>query len=125
MKTKDAYAEYKKSGYSKKVYEKYESELILHKASKAHFDKLGLEKLPTIKSLQTEEQELLQAKNQAYGKYKKAKTEMQDILNAKMNIDRILNLKPTEKTKEKTQEARWLPVFFYSSDRSVATSFMM
>lgn len=106
MKTKDAYAEYKKSGYSKKVQAKYETELILHKASKAYFNKRGLEKLPTIKSLQTEEQELYQAKNQAYGKYKKAKTEMQDILNAKMNVDRILNLKQVEKTHEKTQEVR-------------------
>lgn len=106
MKTKGAYAEYKQSGYSKKVQAKYETELTLHKASKAYFNKLGLEKLPTIKSLQTEEQELHQAKNQAYGKYKKAKTEMQDILNAKMNIDRILNFKQMEKTKEKKQEAR-------------------
>lgn len=106
LKTKDAYAEYKKSGYSKKVQAKYETELILHKASRVYFDKLGLKKLPTIKSLQAEEQELYQAKNQAYGKYKKTKTEMQDILNAKINVDRILNFKQVEKTQEKTQEAR-------------------
>ncbi|WP_347707842.1 relaxase/mobilization nuclease domain-containing protein [Eubacterium sp. 1001713B170207_170306_E7] len=73
MKTKDTYAEYKQSGHSKKVYAKYEGELILHKAAKAHFDKLKLQKLPSIKSLQTQEQLLFIDKSHAYTMYKKAK----------------------------------------------------
>ena len=106
LKTKDAYAEYKKSGYSKKVYKKYESEIILHKAAKAHFDKLKLKKLPTIKSLQTEEQRLYQAKNQTYAKYKKARQDMQEILNAKANVDKILGIDNAKKSKEKSQVER-------------------
>lgn len=105
LKTKDVYAEYKKSGYSKKVYEKYESELILHKAAKVHFDKLGLKKLPSIKSLQAEEQQLFLDKNVAYGRYKKAKKDMQEIATIKANVESILGVKPPKKAQEKTQEA--------------------
>ena len=86
--------------------EKYESELILHKAAKAHFDKLGLKKLPAIKLLQTKEQRLYQAKNQTYAKYKKARQEMQEILNAKANVDKILGVDTAKKTKEKSQIER-------------------
>ena len=88
------------------MYKKYKSELILHKAAKAYFDKLGLKKLPTIKSLQTEEQQLYQAKNQTYTKYKKARQEMKEILNAKANVDKILGIDAAKKTKEKSQIER-------------------
>lgn len=40
MKTKDDYATYMQSVYLKKVQAKYETELMLHKASRAYFDKL-------------------------------------------------------------------------------------
>lgn len=106
MKTKDAYAVYKQSGYSKKVYEKYEGELILHKAARTYFDKMKLQKLPTIKSLQTQEQQLSIVKNRAYTKYKKAKKDMQEIATIKENVESILNIKPPKKAHEKTQEAR-------------------
>ena len=42
----------------------------------------------------------------AYGGYRQAKKEMQDILTAKENVDRLLELEKEEKTKEKTQEQR-------------------
>ena len=106
MKTKDAYTEYKQSGYSQKIAEKYQTELILHKASKAHFNELGLKKLPTIKSLQEEEQLLFQTKKRAYGEYKKAKHEMQDILNAKANVDAILGKEEVERRKKKSLPER-------------------
>lgn len=106
MKTKDAYAEYKQSGYSKKVYAKYEGELILHKAARAYFDKMKLQKLPSIKSLQTQEQQLFTDKNGAYSRYKKAKKDIQEIVTIKANVESILNIKPPKKAQEKTQEAR-------------------
>ncbi len=106
MKTKDIYTDYRKAGYSKKFYEEYESELILHKAAKTAFDELGTKKLPTMKSLHGEYAELLSAKKKAYVIYKSTKKDMQEILRAKENVDRILELKEEQKGKEKTQEAR-------------------
>ena len=106
MKTRDIYTDYRKAGYSKKFYAEHEGELILHKAAKVAFDELGTKKLPTIKTLQAEYSELFSAKKNAYGGYRQAKKEMQDILTAKENIDRLLGLEKEEKTKEKTQEQR-------------------
>lgn len=71
--TKDVYTEYRKAGYSKKFYEEHRAELTLHKAAKAAFDELGVKKLPTIKSLQAQLDELYSEKNKAYGKHHSAK----------------------------------------------------
>ena len=92
MKTKDTYTAYRKAGYSKKFYMEHESELIIHKAAKSAFDELGTKKLPTIKVLQAEYAELLSAKKKAYATYKSTKKDMQEILRAKENVDRILDL---------------------------------
>lgn len=63
-------------------------------------------KLPTIKTLQAEYADLLSKKKNAYGQYHSAKKEMQDILTAKANIDRLLELEQKQKEKEKSQEQR-------------------
>ncbi len=105
-KTREVYATYKKKNFSKKYYAEHESEILLHKAAKAHFNELNTSKLPTIKQLQTEYSELLTEKKAAYSTYKSTKKEMQDILTAKENVDRILGYKSNEKEKEKTQEQR-------------------
>lgn len=105
-KTKDVYTQYRKAGYSKKFYEEHRADLTLHKAAKAAFEELGVKKLPTIKALQAECDELFYAKNKAYSKYHTARKKMQDILTAKANIDRLLGLEQEQKEKEKSQEQR-------------------
>lgn len=105
-KTKEVYAAYRGAGYSKKFYEEHRAELTLHKAAKAAFDELGVKKLPTIKSLQAQLDELYSEKNKAYSKYHLAKKEMQDILTVKANIDRLLGLEQEKKTQEKSQDQR-------------------
>lgn len=99
-KTRDIYTDYRKAGYSKKFYEEHRADLVLHKAAKAAFDELGVKKLPTVKSLQAEYTDLLSGKKKAYGQYHAAKKEMQDILTAKANIDRLLGLEQEQKEKE-------------------------
>lgn len=95
-KTRDVYAAYRKAGYSKKYYAEHETEiLLLHKAAKAAFDALHLQKLPTMKTLQVEYAELLAEKKKAYAEYTTAKKEMQEVLTAKANVDRLLGA-PTE-----------------------------
>ena len=58
-KTKDIYADYRKSGWSRKYYTEHKESIEAHKDSKKAFDNLGLEKLPTIKTFQTEYATLL------------------------------------------------------------------
>ncbi len=103
-KTRDIYTDYRKAGYSKKFYEEHRAELTLHKAAKAAFEELGVKKLPTVKTLQAEYADLFSEKKKAYGQYHSAKKEMQDILTAKANIDRLLGLEQEQKQKEKLQE---------------------
>jgi len=105
-KTRDIYTAYRKAGYSQKFYEEHRAELTLHKSAKAAFDELGVKKLPTVKTLQSEYVDLLSQKKKAYGQYHTAKKEMQDILTAKANIDRLLGLEQEQKQKEKSQEQR-------------------
>ena len=105
-KTRDIYTDYRKAGYSKKFYEEHRAELTLHKAAKTAFEELGVKKLPTIKALQAECDELFSVKNKAYSKYHTARKEMQDILTAKANIDRLLGMEQEQKAKEKSQDQR-------------------
>ncbi|PWJ22713.1 relaxase/mobilization nuclease-like protein [Faecalicatena orotica] len=105
-KTRDIYSDYRKAGYSKKFYEEHRAELTLHKAAKAAFEELSVKKLPTVKTLQAEYADLLSEKKKVYGQYHTAKKEMQDILTAKANIDRLLGLEQEQKEKEKSQEQR-------------------
>ena len=41
-KTRAVYVEYRKAGYSKKFRTEHETEILLHKAAKNHFDELGI-----------------------------------------------------------------------------------
>lgn len=105
-KTRDVYAAYRKAGYSRKFYAEHETEILIHKAAKAAFDELGLKKLPTIKSLQAEYAELLAGKKKDYAEYVKAKKDMQEVLTAKANVDRLLSTAPAQPEKEKEQAQR-------------------
>ena len=105
-KTRDVYTAYRKAGYSKKFYEEHTADLILHKAAKAAFDELGAKKLPTVKALQTEYAELLSEKKKDYIRYNTAKKEMRDILNAKVNVDRLLNYSTKEQIEIERESGR-------------------
>ena len=104
-KTRDVYAAYRKAGYSKKFLAAHETEILLHKAAKAAFDKLGLQKLPTYKTLQAEYAGLLAEKKKAYAEYAAAKKEMQEVLTAKANVDRLLGA-PSERPEQEKEQAQ-------------------
>ena len=103
-KTRDTYVAYRKAGYSKKFLAEHESDIILHKAAKKHFDDLGLEKLPTVKALNAEYAALLAEKKAAYADYRRAREEMKELLTAKANIDRILGKEVQEQNAQKEKE---------------------
>jgi hypothetical protein len=89
-KTRQVYIDYRKAGYNRKFYAEHETEILLHKAAKKAFSALHLEKLPTVKMLQTEYETLLEEKKKAYREYTATKKEMQEVLTAKANVDRLL-----------------------------------
>ena len=74
------------------VLKTHESALLLHRAAKKAFDDLGLKKLPTVKSLQTEYAQLLNEKKAAYGDYRQAREEMKQLLTVKANVDNLLEV---------------------------------
>lgn len=86
-KTKDVYAAYRKSGYSKKFFEEHRAEIMLHKAAKEAFDAAGTTKLPTIHALREEYSSLLSGKKQAYREYREVKQRMQEFLKARQNVE--------------------------------------
>ena len=90
IKTREVYAAYRQSGYSKKFLAEHEGEIALHKAAKKAFDELGLKKLPTIKTLRTEYAALLAEKKQTYAEYRQAREEMRQLLKAKANVELLL-----------------------------------
>ena len=103
-KTKDIYADYRKSGYSRKFYESHREAITLHKAAKDAFNEFGIKKFPKAKDLSAEYAEILADKKSAYAQYRNARTEMQDYLKAKKNVEQFLNL--TRQEEEKAQEEK-------------------
>ena len=105
-KTREVYVAYRKAGYSKKFLAEHEADILLHKAAKSAFDDMGVKKLPTVKSLQTEYAEVLEEKKKAYAEYRRSREEMRELLTAKANVDRLLNMEAehdAEKEKDHAQ----------------------
>ena len=103
MKTREVFAAYKKSRYSRKFLAEHESEIILHRAAKKVFDQMSVKKLPTVKSLQTEYAALLADKKSAYAEYRQAREEMRELAVHKANVEEILGADLTRGEKEKEQ----------------------
>ena len=68
-KTKDIYVEYRKSGYSRKFFEAHKEDIMKHKAAKDTFEKMKGQKIPSVKELNEEFQQLLAQKRKDYSQY--------------------------------------------------------
>jgi hypothetical protein len=106
-KTRQVYADYRKAGYSKKFLAEHESDIILHKAAKKFLDEAGLKYFPAVKQLDKEYAELLSKKKEIYAEYRRVREESRELLTAKANVDRILNIKKDDAAeKEAPSETR-------------------
>jgi hypothetical protein len=106
-KTREVYAAYKKSGWSKKYYDEHTADIILHRAAKSYFDKLGLKKLPSINQLKQKWATLAAEKKSLYSGYREAKETSRSLTVALGNANHILGVTPDashDKTKQETQE---------------------
>ncbi len=99
-KTKDIYAEYRKSGYSKRYFEAHREEITLHKAAKEAFSKVE-GKIPKIKELNASYEEAIKEKRETYAEYRRAKQDMKEYQIAKYNVDQFLKKEKEERQKQK------------------------
>lgn len=77
----------------------------MHQAAKNHFKEMNIDKLPKMQDLKIEYAELLTQKKKDYVKYNEVRSEMQEVLNAKKNVEYLLEVdKNVEKEKEKSSE---------------------
>jgi hypothetical protein len=104
-KTRETYAQYKASGWSRRFYEEHASDLIRHKAAKNFFNELGLKTFPKISELKQEYAKTLAEKKKLYASYHKEKELMQQLLTAKKNAQSLLGIEP-EQTKIKPSRAK-------------------
>lgn len=86
-KTKDIYVAYRKSGYSREFFEEHRQEITLHKAAKAAFDQFGAGKLPTIRELNEEYNNVLKQKKNHFNRYREARSNLLRYLRAKKNLE--------------------------------------
>lgn len=110
--TKETYAAYKKSRYSKKFLDEHREEITLHKAAKSAFNQLdgaggqgkGKSKIPTIRQLNQEYAQVLSGKKAAYAEYREARKQMQDYLIARKNIEAILGADQEQEEQEQRRQ---------------------
>jgi hypothetical protein len=93
-KTREVYAKYKASGWSRNFYDIHAAEIVLHRAAKKFFDGLGIKKLPSITQLKQEYATLAAERKKLYGEYHKLKDLSRELAIAKANAERILGLAP-------------------------------
>ena len=106
VKTRAVYVEYCKAGYSKKFRTEHEAYILIHQAAKQYFDKLGLNKLPRVKSLRAEYADLLARKRKAYSEYKRVREEMKELYNVKSNVAQLLNIEERDSNHEQEKTRR-------------------
>lgn len=105
-KTRAVYVEYRKAGYSKKYRIVHEAEILLHQAAKDHLDELGIQKLPSVKSLREEYTDLLEQKRKAYSAYKQTRNDMKELHNVRANVEYLLEISSPPQPQRSTEKSR-------------------
>lgn len=110
-KSKETFAQYKASGYSRDFFEAHRDILTLRRAAKEAFNdykkKHGKDaKLPSTKELSAEYSAVLERKKKSYAEYRKIKTEMQDWLTAQKIVQTVLGEEREKRQEQLRQEAQ-------------------
>ena len=97
-KTRDIYSQYLRTKRNKDFYAKNENAIKSCEAAKEFFDKLGLDKIPTIKELQAEYASLVGEKQQGILQRDQLKKELADLQAAQKNIHALIGLQLNDST---------------------------
>ncbi len=100
--TIDIYKQYQKAKDKQKFKKEYNEDIIKYEKAKVFFEKTNQKRLPKVKELQQQYQNLLAEKQQLYQQYTTAKKEMLEYQTAKQNMDKLLQTE--QKKLEKDQE---------------------
>jgi hypothetical protein len=103
-KTREVYADYKASGWSRNFYAEHTADILLHRAAKKFFDQQNLNKLPKMADLKQTFAEVLAEKKSLYSDYRPLKERSHALQVALYNVRRILGVESEEKTRENTRE---------------------
>ena len=89
-KTRDIYVQYKKTGWSKEFFELHREQITLHRAAKKAFEEYKLKKIPKVKEINSEFNQLVDKKKTLYADYRKLKKMNREYLIAEKNVSTIL-----------------------------------
>ena len=87
-----SYNAYKRSNFDQDFYEKNRANITLHETARKHFDSLGVKKLPKISELKQEYATLQTQKKKLYADYYELKEKSRELLIAKHNAQKILDM---------------------------------
>ena len=90
-KTREVFAEYKASRYSRKFYDSHADEIEPHREAKRYFNAHGIEKLPKVKDLNAEFSALVAEKREAYAEYRALRDEHRELLVHRHNVETFLS----------------------------------
>jgi hypothetical protein len=94
---KSLYADYRNSGKSKKFYEEHRAELALYESARDALRELsGRQKLPSMKALKAEKDDLILAKNSQYESYQTARMEEKELQTICSNVHQMLDLNQSQ-----------------------------
>ncbi|MFT8889184.1 MAG: relaxase/mobilization nuclease domain-containing protein [Ethanoligenens sp.] len=101
-KTRPVFNGYKAAKYSKKYLAEHDAEIALYRAAQETFRRvLSGAKLPKMDTLKAKYQKLAAEKRAAYKEYRAVRKDMQEVVTAKENIDRLFGLMDAQKNKER------------------------
>lgn len=89
-KTREVFAEYKASRYSRKFYDAHADEIELHREAKRYFNERNLKHLPKVKDLSAEFNALVAEKREAYAEYRALRDEHRELLVHRHNVETFL-----------------------------------
>ena len=98
-KTREVFAEYKASRYSRKFYDAHADEIEQHREAKRYFNERNLTRLPKVKDLSAEFGALVAEKRSAYAEYRAIRDEHRELLIHRHNVETFLG-------EEKSSDAR-------------------
>ena len=89
--TREVFAEYKASRYSRKFYDSHADEIEQHREAKRYFNEHSLTRLPKVKDLNAEFSALIAEKREAYADYRALRDEHRELLIHRENVERFLS----------------------------------
>ena len=103
-KTREVFAEYKSSRFSRKFYDARADEIEQHREAKRYFNEHSLTRLPKVKDLSAEFNALVAEKRAAYADYRAIRDEHRELLVHRHNVETFLGEEKSSDTRRNRGE---------------------